>query len=532
MPTSARSARSKKHKLVMNSRLLKSKKFLLSLMILILLICGWGTVYATFPRTFKLSPVNKGIISTNTARIHAKWSIFMGEKVEVVKALLDGKDVTDEIDLKRESFSYIPGIPLEEGEHRFFIKLKYRFLLSKDFGDGRIFIVDTQPPVISFKSDSSLIATRESKFELEGRIEPGARLRLRLNGKSLPTPTIRNDGSFYLDITLPSERNILKAIAIDLAGNKGSKRLVLVVDRDSPIIREFSPDNKSVVKTSNPMIKVQVEEANSEISEISLRVDGVRRESEYDPETESILCPLSLAEGKHSVELWIKDAAGNSAHAKWDFTVDSAETLGENAIAFGARGADVTELQAKLIMLGFDCGVIDGVFGPATRKAVEVLQEARGLPVSGIVASKEFEILRAGKLPGGPIAGARIVIQVSKRALYLYQGENLLKVYPIAVGRRSFPTPIGHFRIIRRDINPTWYPPGWADVRHPIPPGPGNPLGNRRLLLSNPMYGIHGTNRPSSIGKAVTHGCIRMYPSDILELFDAVSVGTPVDMVT
>ncbi|MEW6189433.1 MAG: L,D-transpeptidase family protein [Actinomycetota bacterium] len=426
---------------------------------------------------------------------------------------------------------------MEEGEHRFFIKLKYRFLLSKDLEDSRIFIVDTQPPAISldgspsFKSDSLLIATRESKFRLEGRIEPGARLRLRLNGKSLPTPIIRKDGSFYLDITLPSERNTLKVIAVDLAGNKNSERLVLVIDRDSPIVREFSPGNRSVVKTSNLTIKVQVEEANSEISEISLRVDGVRRESEYDPEKELILCLLSLAEGEHFVELWIKDAAGNSTNAKWDFTVDSTETLGENAIAFGARGADITELQARLIMLGFDCGVIDGVFGPATKKAVEALQEARGLPVSGIVASKEFEILRARKLPPGPIAGARIIIQVSKRALYLYQGEDLLKVYPIAVGRRSFPTPIGHFRIIRKDINPTWYPPDWADVRHPVPPGPRNPLGNRRLLLSNPKYGIHGTNRPSSIGKAVTHGCIRMYPSDILELFDAVSVGTPTDLV-
>jgi hypothetical protein len=94
-----------------------------------------------------------------------------------------------------------------------------------------------------------------------------------------------------------------------------------------------------------------------------------------------------------------------------------------------------------------------------------------------------------------------------------------------------FATPTGHFYVKKKEINPTWYPPDWADTTEPVHPGPSNPLGNRRLLLNITSYGIHGTNKPSSIGKAVTHGCIRMYPSDILELFEVISVGTKVDII-
>lgn len=125
----------------------------------------------------------------------------------------------------------------------------------------------------------------------------------------------------------------------------------------------------------------------------------------------------------------------------------------------------------------------------------------------------------------------RILIKLSENRLYLYFGTLLVKSYRIASGMKSWPTPLGTFTIIRKDVNPTWYPPSWADEEKPVRPGPRNPLGTRRLLLSNPSYGIHGTNRVSSIGRYVTHGCIRLYPWEIVDLFDRVSVGTTVDIV-
>ncbi len=124
-----------------------------------------------------------------------------------------------------------------------------------------------------------------------------------------------------------------------------------------------------------------------------------------------------------------------------------------------------------------------------------------------------------------------ILIRLSENRLYLYHGTFLVKFYPVATGMKAWPTPISRFTIIRKDINPTWYPPNWADEEKPVLPGPENPLGNRRLLLSDPSYGIHGTNNISSIGKYVTHGCIRLYPLDILDLFDRVQVGNEVNII-
>ncbi|MEW6189432.1 MAG: hypothetical protein AB1466_04900 [Actinomycetota bacterium] len=93
------------------SKMVRERYFRVALVlviILLILLYSWGIVYATFPKTFKLSPINKGIISTNRPRIHAKWSIFVGEKVEVVKALLDGRDVTDQVNLKPMVFLISP----------------------------------------------------------------------------------------------------------------------------------------------------------------------------------------------------------------------------------------------------------------------------------------------------------------------------------------------------------------------------------------------------------------------------------------
>ncbi|HAW60675.1 MAG TPA: hypothetical protein DCW86_04320 [Actinobacteria bacterium] len=129
----------------------------------------------------------------------------------------------------------------------------------------------------------------------------------------------------------------------------------------------------------------------------------------------------------------------------------------------------------------------------------------------------------------------RILIDISHRRLYLFREGSLIKIYPIAVGQEfSFPTPRGSFKIVNKRKNPTWYNPRkpWSrDMPLVIPPGPGNPLGTRALDLDAPGIRIHGTYVSSSIGRAVSHGCIRMYLRDAEELFDRVSVGTPVDIV-
>jgi L,D-transpeptidase ErfK/SrfK len=119
----------------------------------------------------------------------------------------------------------------------------------------------------------------------------------------------------------------------------------------------------------------------------------------------------------------------------------------------------------------------------------------------------------------------RIVISIPDRKLVLMSGEKILKVYDVAVGKRSTPSPEGEFRIASRIPNPTWIGPDKV-----VGPGKGNPLGTRWMGLGYRGYGIHGTNVPGSIGKPASHGCIRMRKHDIEELFEMVDVGTTVEL--
>ncbi|MCX7919524.1 MAG: L,D-transpeptidase [bacterium] len=122
----------------------------------------------------------------------------------------------------------------------------------------------------------------------------------------------------------------------------------------------------------------------------------------------------------------------------------------------------------------------------------------------------------------------KIIIIRSTNTLCLYINDSIAKTYRIAVGKTDTPTPLGNFRIVNKVVNPSWYPLG----KDPIPPKvASNPVGTRWLGLSVKGYGIHGTNQPSSIGKMVSKGCIRMRNKDVEELFPLVSIGTSVEII-
>ena len=117
----------------------------------------------------------------------------------------------------------------------------------------------------------------------------------------------------------------------------------------------------------------------------------------------------------------------------------------------------------------------------------------------------------------------RIVVSIPDRKLAVVQAGQVIKVFDTAVGAPSSPSPTGSFTIIQRIPEPTWYTKGRI-----VPPGKANPLGTRWLGLSAKGYGIHGTNRPSSIGHDASHGCIRMRNRDVEELFGMVEIGDEV----
>ena len=146
--------------------------------------------------------------------------------------------------------------------------------------------------------------------------------------------------------------------------------------------------------------------------------------------------------------------------------------------------------------------------------------------LAALLAVAAFDV-RAGEArpEGGSDDRKRIVISIPDRKLVLMAGDRVLKVYGVAVGKPSTPTPQGKFAIINHVPHPTYFGHGVV-----VAPGKNNPLGSRWMGLSAKGYGIHGTNEPSSIGKAASHGCVRMRQSDLEELFELVGVGTTVEL--
>lgn len=124
------------------------------------------------------------------------------------------------------------------------------------------------------------------------------------------------------------------------------------------------------------------------------------------------------------------------------------------------------------------------------------------------------------------VEGKRIVINIASRGLYLYNQGVKTRLYPIAVGKASTPTPVGYYRIVDKEYNPTWTDPSTGKS---IESGPACPLGYRWMGIYG-NYGIHGTNRDSSIGSYASNGCVRMHEEDVEELFELVAMETPVDI--
>jgi lipoprotein-anchoring transpeptidase ErfK/SrfK len=160
-------------------------------------------------------------------------------------------------------------------------------------------------------------------------------------------------------------------------------------------------------------------------------------------------------------------------------------------------------------------------------KALEAWLAATGL--AAVLCAQAFgqQDATAAHGPTTPEAPRRlIVVSLEDRKLALVEDGKVLKTYAVAVGKSSTPSPVGTYTIERRVANPTYSHNGKT-----VPPGPGNPVGTRWMGLSIHGYGIHGTNEPKSIGKAASHGCIRMAKADLEEFYGLVKVGDTVELV-
>ena len=141
-------------------------------------------------------------------------------------------------------------------------------------------------------------------------------------------------------------------------------------------------------------------------------------------------------------------------------------------------------------------------------------------------------------LPSGPRQG--IVVNLAEYRLYYYTNKGSVLTYAIGIGTDESPTPLTQTRVRAKISNPAWYPPESIRKKYAaegdflpavVPPGPDNPLGPLKIQLDLPSYLIHGSNKSFGIGTQVSHGCIRMYNRDVLELAKILSVGTTVRFI-
>ena len=164
------------------------------------------------------------------------------------------------------------------------------------------------------------------------------------------------------------------------------------------------------------------------------------------------------------------------------------------------------------------------IIGPA----LAVLSGAFFLAASQDGHAKEIVAMESGKYPIGSI-----VIDTAGRRLYYSLGNGQAIKYKVAVGKPRFQW-FGKTFVEKKKKDPGWYPTlrmRRAGAPRYVPPGPRNPLGVRAIYLGWSEYRIHGTNAPSSIGRAASSGCIRMLNEDVKDLYERVHIGAPVYVI-
>jgi L,D-transpeptidase ErfK/SrfK len=163
---------------------------------------------------------------------------------------------------------------------------------------------------------------------------------------------------------------------------------------------------------------------------------------------------------------------------------------------------------------------------------------------NGLTATARLSIGQSLKIDNRHVvpeaASEGIVLNVPQRLLFVFRDGALVAWYPAAVGRRDWQTPTDRFQVTAKRRDPSWHVPVSIQeemrrlgrvVRSVVPPGPDNPLGRYWIGLSASLCGIHGTNAPSSIYGFRTHGCVRLRPQDVADLFGRTPIGTPVEVI-
>ena len=224
-----------------------------------------------------------------------------------------------------------------------------------------------------------------------------------------------------------------------------------------------------------------------------------------------LIFPLGIASSQE------KDSPSNSAPIK---RVDGTDFPTLYLATPQLQGDAVWMVQARLRELGYEIEP-DGIFSQNTCNLIKMFQLANNLQADGRVTHEVWVKLMdeetVESVLNQPPAKGRISIEIDliKHSLTVYEDRQIIKKFAVGVGKSSTPSPLGEWKVVQKSLN-------W-----------GNGFGTRWMGLNVPwgIYGVHGTNKPYSIGQSMSHGCIRMQNRDVEALYPLVSVGTPVKIV-
>jgi L,D-transpeptidase catalytic domain len=185
-------------------------------------------------------------------------------------------------------------------------------------------------------------------------------------------------------------------------------------------------------------------------------------------------------------------------------------------------------IASPLLLLGFLIGTAGWVAPVSALPRSVALQALELPPLRPFTAYQPLP--DAAPLPEAPLSESsiRLVLRLGERQVYVYRGEEAIATYPVAIGRPDTPTPTGEFLVFEMIENPAWKNPRTGEVE---PAGADGSLGTRWIgfaNMPNGVIGFHGTPNRASIGRAASHGCVRMRNEDVVAMFEHVAVGTVV----
>jgi len=296
---------------------------------------------------------------------------------------------------------------------------------------------------------------------------------------------------------------------------------------------------------SEVQVRAAIEEAVAAPSMLPFTITGDNRSWTLDPKpivkVDADAMTSQAYKPSHTATLFtrmVSRIAGQPLPATVEpvYTVD--KTTLERWVRDTAVSVDRVPVDATRTVANYAIRITPAVYGASVEvtKAVDVLADTLTSEAALATTGSRVASLPIAYTPPKVVETkfkSAIVVDVSACKVYLYDGATLVKTYRCAPGQPAWPTPKGDFKVVKKLANAPWYNPhsSWsASMPDRIPGGPGNPMGDRKIGIDYPGIFLHGIPRSeySSIGTHASHGCMRMLPVDIHDLYPRVRIGDPV----